>query len=151
MVNLAGSSKIKILIADDEVWYAEGVTNALESEGYEVIIEPRMTGTRVLEIMRDPSFHIDILILDMMMYPGSELAQEVDNQTSTGITVCKKIRTDIRRDAPNFPIVCLTAVTDESKLSEMSQMGCFILKKAEVSIFEIVGIIKDIERSTGRN
>jgi len=143
---LAGASGTKILIADDEAWYAEGVTDALESEGYEVIMEPRMTGTRTLEIMRDPSFHVDILIMDIIMDPGSELVQEVDTGLQTGIKVLEKIREKIKAKNSGFPIICLTAVQDESMLSQIREMDCKVLKKSEVSISDILEAVRTAER-----
>jgi len=138
--------KIRIFIADDESWYLEGVKDALEAERYEVIIERRMTGTRILEIMKDPKLQIDILILDIMMDPGSELADELSNDgTKTGIIVCKKIREVIKQNEPDFPIICLTVVDDESILDQMRQMHCIVLKKTEVGIKEILESVRNMK------
>ena len=145
MKDLTEKKKTKIFIADDESWYLEGLKDALEAEGYEVIIERRMTGTRALEIMKDPKLQIDILILDIMMDLGSELADELSNdRTETGIIVCKKIRDEIKW---RFPIICLTVINDESILNQMRQMGCVILKKADVGIKEILESVRNAEES----
>lgn len=145
MINLAGVSKTRIFVADDEMWYLEGVSDALESEGYEVIMEPGMTGTKALEILRDPESRIDILILDIMMDPGPELVKEVPSGTRTGISVCRKIRQDIKSDDPGFPIICLTVVDDESILSHVTEMDCTVLRKAEAGISDILEAVKNAE------
>ena len=143
MSKLGTNKKTRIFIADDERWYLEGVKDALESEGYEVIIESRMTGTRAIEIMRDPGSQIDILILDIMMDPGPELAKILDNGTRTGVVVCKIIREEF----PDVPIICLTVVNDESIINQMVNMGCKVLRKTEVGIREILEAVRIAEKS----
>ncbi|MFC1713008.1 response regulator [Candidatus Poribacteria bacterium] len=140
----------KILVADDELWYLEGVRDALESEGYEVITESRMTGDRCLEIVKNLDAQIDILILDIMMNPGPKLAKEVISSTHTGVAVCRKIREEIKPNNPGFPIICLTAVNDNLVLGEMRQMGCAVLKKAEVGVSDIIKAAKSSEQQIGK-
>ncbi len=145
-------SGTRILIADDEMWYLEGVRDALRSKGYEVLGEPRMTGDKCLQMVKSksPESRVDILILDIMMDPGPKLAEEVSNSTHTGVTVCRKIREEIKPNDPSFPIICLTAVTDDSVLDEMRQMECTVLKKAEVGVNEIIEAVKSAEQSIGK-
>ena len=144
MVSLENVLRTRILLADDELWYMEGLKDAFVSEGYEVIAEPRMTGTRVLEIMRDPESRIDVLILYIMMDPGSELAGQVPNSTQTGVSVLRKIREEAKPGKSDLPVICLTVVDDEYTLKQLAQIDSTvrILRKADVDVHDILEAVK---------
>ena len=83
----------KILIAEDDRSIRQGLMDALESEGYEVLAEA--AGHKALETFRRQPF--DLVLLDVMM-PGL-----------SGYDVCRAIR----KDGSSTPVILLTAKGEE--------------------------------------
>lgn len=86
-------NKVKILVAEDDNNIREGLIDALEFEGYEVI--GASDGSKAIEAYakRDP----DLILLDVMM------------PQKNGYDVCR----EIRRGNPSVPIIMLTAKGEE--------------------------------------
>jgi DNA-binding response OmpR family regulator len=81
----------RVLIVEDEQHLAEGLRFNLEAEGYDAEVVD--TGERALERLRDPSVHVDLVVLDVML-PGKD-----------GFSVVSELRA-----ARNFvPVLVLTA------------------------------------------
>ncbi len=85
--------KIKILVAEDDTNIREGLTDALEFEGYEVF--SAADGSKALEAYA--KLHPDLILLDVMM------------PRKNGYDVCR----EIRRGNPDIPIIMLTAKGEE--------------------------------------
>jgi len=85
--------KIKILVAEDDNNIREGLTDALEFEGYEVF--SAADGSKALELYA--KLHPDLILLDVMM------------PRKNGYDVCR----EIRRGNPDIPIIMLTAKGEE--------------------------------------
>jgi len=83
----------KILIAEDDRAIRQGLTDALESEGYDVRAEP--DGQRALAAFEHEAF--DLLLLDIMM-------PEID-----GYEVCRAVR----KSGSQTPVILLTAKGEE--------------------------------------
>lgn len=83
----------KILIAEDEAPIREGLTDLLETEGYEVISAEN--GQKAIELYN--SENIDLAVLDIMMPQMS------------GYDVCR----EIRKKDEKLPIIFLTAKEEE--------------------------------------
>jgi DNA-binding response OmpR family regulator len=81
----------RVLIVEDEQHLAEGLRFNLEAEGYDVDVVD--TGERALERLKDPSAHVDLVVLDVML-PGKD-----------GFSVVSELRA-----GSNFvPVLVLTA------------------------------------------
>lgn len=139
---MAHTSRTKILLADDELWYMEGIEDALESEGYEPMLLQGITGDKILEIMRDEDHNIDLIILDIMMDPGPQLAEEV-NSTETGILVLTKLLDEVKSESRNFQIIILTVIDDRETISKINQLDpdIPILEKSRVGVDDILRIV----------
>lgn len=87
------SRKIKILVAEDDNNIREGLTDALEFEGYEVF--SAADGSKALKAYAQ--LHPDLILLDVMM------------PRKNGYEVCR----EIRRGNPDIPIIMLTAKSEE--------------------------------------
>lgn len=83
-----------ILIADDELAIAELIADSLEDEGYETRIAT--DGEEALEIIKNESDQIQLILLDIMM-PGK-----------SGLKICLEIRSIIE-----VPIVFVSAKSSE--------------------------------------
>jgi len=81
----------RVLIVEDEHHLAEGLRFNLVAEGYDAEVVD--TGERALQRLRDPSVHVDLVVLDVML-PGKD-----------GFSVVSELRA-----ARNFvPVLVLTA------------------------------------------
>ena len=87
------SRKIKILVAEDDNNIREGLTDALEFEGYEVF--SAADGSKALKAYAQ--LHPDLILLDVMM------------PRKNGYEVCR----EIRRGNRDIPIIMLTAKSEE--------------------------------------
>ncbi len=87
------NNKVKILVAEDDNNIRDGLIDALEFEGYEVI--GAADGSKAIEAYakRNP----DLILLDVMM------------PQKNGYDVCR----EIRRGNPSIPIIMLTAKGEE--------------------------------------
>lgn len=91
----------KILILEDDIMIASGVTYALEAEGYEAI---HVTDVRsAIETIGKTAF--DLAILDMQLPDG------------TGFEVSKQLK------GKNTPVIFLTIVDDESNIVKAFDEG----------------------------
>ncbi len=82
-----------VLLAEDDPAIAEPLSRALQREGYAVAVAT--DGVAALERVRRG--HVDLLVLDLGL-PGLD-----------GLEVCRRMRLD----APDLPVLMLTARTDE--------------------------------------
>lgn len=135
------NAKTKILIAEDEKWYLEGVVDYLKENGYECSIMQEVTGANILEVVLNSDLKFDILMMCIMMHAGSEelkeelhreLREKLQRKVSeeecyTGLTVIRKIR----EKKPDLPIVVITVVDDPEILKEIRDMGCQVVQKVE--------------------
>lgn len=84
---------MKVLIAEDDQYIREGLSELLEQEGYETLLAEH--GQQALELYR--SQDCELVLLDIMM-------PEID-----GFTVCKAIR----KEDENIPVIFITAKSEE--------------------------------------
>ncbi len=84
---------MKVLIAEDDQFIREGLSELLEQEGYETRLAEQ--GQQALDFYNEQEF--DLILLDIMM------------PEMNGFTVCKAIR---KRDE-NIPIIFITAKSEE--------------------------------------
>ena len=116
----------KILILEDDIMIASGVTYALEAEGYEAI---HATDVRsAIEIIGKTTF--DLAILDMQLPDGN------------GFDVSKKLL------GKNTPVIFLTVVDDESNIVKAFDEGAddYVVKP-----FRIRELIARVKRTLEKN
>ena len=116
----------KILILEDDIMIASGVTYALEAEGYEAI---HATDVRsAIEIIGKTTFNL--AILDMQLPDGN------------GFDVSKKLM------GKNTPVIFLTVVDDESNIVKAFDEGAddYVVKP-----FRIRELIARVKRTLEKN
>ena len=116
----------KILILEDDIMIASGVTYALEAEGYEAI---HATDVRsAIEIIGKTTFNL--AILDMQLPDGN------------GFDVSKKLL------GKNTPVIFLTVVDDESNIVKAFDEGAddYVVKP-----FRIRELIARVKRTLEKN
>lgn len=110
----------KILILEDDIMIASGVTYALEAEGYEAI---HATDVRsAIEIIGKTTF--DLAILDMQLPDGN------------GFDVSKKLK------GKNTPVIFLTVVDDESNIVKAFDEGADDYVVKPFRIRELIARVK---------
>lgn len=110
----------KILILEDDIMIASGVTYALEAEGYEAI---HATDVRsAIEIIGKTTFNL--AILDMQLPDGN------------GFDVSKKLK------GKNTPVIFLTVVDDESNIVKAFDEGADDYVVKPFRIRELIARVK---------
>ncbi len=129
-----------ILFVDDEKREMDSYVQELELSGYKVVF--KKDADVALEFFEKSLNEIDLVILDIMMSPGSSFKQ-MDTQMGlrTGIAFYKKIR----EKASELPVLIFTNVSDE-KVSEtfLKETKCQFLRKENYLPFEVVDEVKKI-------
>ncbi|MFC1901879.1 response regulator [Chloroflexota bacterium] len=123
-----------ILIADDEIGYAEGIIDALEFEGYRVLTA--RSAESALNILKKGN--IDLALVDIMMPQGKSLEKSGVRSDRTGVILCRTIKTR----HPLIPIICLSVVSKRDTIREIQQMNIRFLRKGEVPLATILESIK---------
>ena len=112
------SSKIKILVADDEERMRRLIRDFLEAAGYSVV--EAENGRRALELYNVQAQEIKLLVLDVMM-PGM-----------SGWEVCREVRR-----TSDVPVIMLTALSQESDEVEGFEAGAddYVTKPFSPKVF----------------
>lgn len=106
--------KKRILFIEDEKFFLEQLQMALID--YE--ITPAYSASSGMELIQSRDF--DAVLLDIMMPPPSDVDPEfVDYGRSTGVELCRQIRSI----KPDIPIVALTVVRDPGILEKIAGAG----------------------------
>jgi len=115
-----------VLLVEDDINLADGLTMNLEAEGYQVVTVS--DGGQVLDVFRDGMF--DLILMDIML-PGVD-----------GLTLCKRIR----QEGHTLPILFITAKdsTDEKIEGLLAGGDDYITKPFEVS--ELLARVQGIFR-----
>lgn len=122
-----------VLIADDEIGYAEGIIDALEYEGLRVL-----TATSAASALSTLKREIiDLVIVDIMMPPGHSLEHQGVSSDKTGVVLCRTIR----KMYPRVPIICLSVVSNRDTIEVIEKMNVRFLRKGEVPLATILDTI----------
>jgi CheY-like chemotaxis protein len=124
-----------ILIIDDEPWYVEPLRDALENEGYNIL---QASDAGAAYELTKSQRGIDLIIMDVMMPPGGEIAGDYEGFTRTGVGLCEKIRKESGLAPEALPIICLTVVQDDTVKARMQSLGVVFLSKATTSIRTLI-------------
>jgi CheY-like chemotaxis protein len=111
-------SKLKILVADDNIINQRVIQTIFKHLGYEIDIA--QNGREVLEMHREN--HYDIILMDLLM-------PEVD-----GFAACQ----GIRKSHDNVPIIAMTASDDAAKKDEAFGVGMndYITKPVKLEVIK---------------
>lgn len=131
----------RILIADDEPWFVQGLRDALELEGYKV--DNARTGSETLALVRSGDTRPAVLILDIMMSPG-DLHGTHEKGTRTGLVVLEVIRKDLGISERKLPIICLTIVEDNGLRKRIQQLGADYYSKKDFKVPELLHRISKV-------
>ena len=122
---------MKVFIVEDDPIIVEGLTIALNQEGYEVTSFDNVADS-IKEI--DSEVHYDVCLLDVNLPDGD------------GYQVCKAIR-----EKSDVPIIFLTACDDEIHTVLALEQGADDYIAKPFRIRELIARIKAIMRRTGRS
>ena len=127
-----------ILIVDDEERYMEGYLEELQQTGHAYSFQTNVDAA--LKFFKENLDQIRLLILDIMMPPGNSFGHE---ETQMGLITGTFFYEEVRRIAPDLPIIILTNVADEKPLASIiEQENCWFYQKPRVLPFELVEIIE---------
>lgn len=96
-----------ILFVDEELWFARGMIEELEDEGYKVLHVSE--GTQAIEVLESGE-SIDLIVLDIMMPTGERISDPAEGRR-TGVRVGEFIRREMKS---KIPIIYLTVVSDQT-------------------------------------
>lgn len=128
------------IFIDDEPHFISAFVQAFEITGFTVnVIDNVDDAWEKISSMLDD---IDAVILDIMMPPGNLFTiEETKNGLHTGFVFIEKMAELDER----IPIIVLTN-TDRSKFQLISHRHCFIYEKKSVDPWNLVDLIKKINR-----
>ena len=132
-------AKARILIVDDETRWAESFLDELKLADYEY--EYKTETDEAMVYFHENSDKIDVLILDIMMPPGTTLKASTDQGLDTGI----KLYDQIRAKAPDLPVIVFTNVTGREVAQKfLNEADCWLYPKSDLLPFELVEEIEAI-------
>ncbi len=133
-----------ILFIDDERRvmdsYIDYLTLKLSPEGYDVVfldtIDP------ALDFLENRANEIDMIILDVMMPPGTKLDRE---QTSYGLRTGIVFYDLIRKKLPILPILVFTNYSDEDLEKRLeNDPNCRFYQKTDFLLEDLFNEVKDM-------
>ena len=104
----------KILWADDEIPFMEGIFNSLAAEGLE--LDPALTVAETLQKLRsgDPAY--DLLMLDLMLPLGSDIEKVVGRPIMENLApedYGMIVLEEIADNWPSLPVIVFTAIRSD--------------------------------------
>ena len=122
-----------VLFADDEQNYLEPLKIKVETFGYRVL-----AATNVVEAVSILENNVvDVIVLDIMMDPGSGLRGEIDASLAGFLSLDL-----IKEVSPKTQVVCLSVVEDAQVLREIRKRGIVFIPKGETSLRKTASIIR---------
>jgi CheY-like chemotaxis protein len=129
-----------ILFVDDETREVRDYVEELEISKYEVIFVDNVD--EALLFLREKPDKIDLLILDIMMPPGSNF-EKMDTQIGLRTGIC--FYNEVRSKNPDLWVLILTNVSDEEVAEEFrDEKYCEFLRKEEFLPLQLVEKVKEI-------
>lgn len=146
------TQNLRVLVVDDEMWYANGLADYFEANGCQVSCEEEMSASKALDLFAGGEY--DLLVLDMMMPLGDTIQKEWESGkfkdwasqydvefpgVLSGVIVTKKIR----EAQSEIPIIFLAVEEDGKEFCEgvLADLDCIIVDKTEIQLDELQGII----------
>ena len=129
-----------ILFVDDEKREMESSALELTLSGYEVSYYRSVD--KALKFFDQNVRRIDLIILDVMMPPGSSF-KDVD--TMSGLRTGVHFYERIRKNAKDIPVIILTNVSDEHvKERFRSEKNCWFLQKEDHLPFQLAEEVANV-------
>ena len=129
-----------ILFIDDEKREMDSYVKELGFSGYKVSFQN--DADDALRFFEGNLSRLDLLILDIMMPPGSSF-KDVD--TDLGLRTGVRFYERIREKAPDLPVMILTNVSDERVADRFRRENkCWLLRKEEYLPFEFAEEVKKV-------
>lgn len=127
----------KILIADEEKWFLEGITDRIDAEFGEGKYDFVFNGFDALELLGKNDY--SMVILDMMMPLGGNLQlPKTEPKLMFGIYILQLIRERYK----SIPIVCYTILDDNTMIKQIKQNNAnYICKLDDDSYAELYDYI----------
>ncbi|MFQ5603009.1 MAG: response regulator [bacterium] len=129
-----------ILFLDDEKREMDSYAKELELCGYKVVFQKNVD--EAWHFFENNVDGIDLLILDIMMPPGS-IFKKVDTREGlrTGVHFFERIR----KAAPDLPVIILTNVSDYQLLQRFrKEDNCNFFRKEDYLPFELAEEVEKI-------
>jgi len=105
-----------ILYVEDEQWMMGGIVDSLSIDHN--IVRAR-NGDQALAVLESGEFKIDLIVLDIMMPPGTRI-KNAHRGRRAGVEFARIVLEEQKR---NIPIVCYTVVNDRKVYRELEQIG----------------------------
>lgn len=131
-----------ILFVDDEKRIMDSYVEELRRSHYEYEVEFKSNVDDALDFFEKNSQKISLLILDIMMPPGSKF-EEAKNEAGlrTGIHFYNRVR----RISPNLQVIIFTNVSDERVMEKFTrEKNCLFLRKEEFLPYQFANEVKKI-------
>lgn len=129
-----------ILFIDDEGRRMDSYVRELELSKYDVSFQYNVDVSLAFFEKNLPQ--IDLIILDIMMPPGSSF-KDVD--TNLGLRTGVRFYEKIRQKAPELPVIILTNVSDEQLAERFrEEEKCRFLRKEDYLPFELVQQVDEV-------
>ena len=118
----------RILFVDDEPFYAQGLVDALQENGY--MVDLAADGSQAVEKLVRNSYTPELIVLDVIMPPG-EYIKEVAGGRQTGVKVYEIIRKTLNLQ---IPVLFLSIIDEKYLRSEIALLD----KSAEFENYEVL-------------
>lgn len=129
-----------ILFVDDEKREMDSYVKELDFSGYKVSFQNDVDDA--LMFFEENLNRIDLLILDIMMPPGSSF-KNVD--TELGLRTGVHFYESIRQKTPDLPVMILTNVSDKRVAERFRrEHKCWFFRKEDYFPYEIVEEVKEV-------
>lgn len=123
-----------VLLMDDEQMSIEALKDALEFQGYRVLLARTVADAlRICEYEQ-----VDAVTVDLMIDPGQDFEDGLE-EVAAGLYFCEKAR----RRYPHLKLLCLSVVSDEAVIRRIRGLGIEYFRKGEVSLKRVVEAVQD--------
>ena len=108
------SSERKVLVVEDETWFADALSDLLGHDGFQVIVaSDERTAMRCLNEQE-----FDVMLLDLMLPPDLD-AEPLDGGDRTGIRILRRLR----QINNQVPVIVLSVVRDVAVIDQAEDYG----------------------------
>lgn len=121
----------RILIADEEKWFAEAIFDRVLDEYGESIYDYVINGEDALS--RVTEINYEVVILDLMMPLGESLSLPANEpDLMYGIYVLRRIR-EVDK---NLPVICYTILSEEKIKKQIKELNAIYIHKFDENSFD---------------
>ncbi len=139
---------VRILWADDEIPFMEGILNSLRAEGFSV--EPSLTVAETLKKLREGHPGYDLLILDIMLPLGPDIEDVLGRARDPTLApedFGKVVLEEVAEKWPSLPVIVFTAI--RSDVRGMKTPTNYVVVKKPVIPGELFRVILRLSKREG--